>query len=104
MNRARRTPGEIAHLCEEFRRSGITQRAFAERHGVHVATVRYWLTCQHSRKPQAVARFVEVQTAVPPPALQESFLLELPRGVRLHFSQQPDPGYLASIVRALQNL
>jgi len=103
MNRTRRTAEEISHLCDELRRSGETHREFAARHGVHVATVRYWLGRQRRRAIESVPRFVEVQ-ATSLPASQESFLVELPRGVRLHLAQQPDPGYLASIIRALQGI
>lgn len=103
MNRTRRTAEEISHLCDELRRSGETHREFAARHGVHVATVRYWLGRQRRRTSESVPRFVEVQTPPSPPS-QESFLVELPRGVRLHLLHQPDPVYLASIIRALQGI
>jgi hypothetical protein len=52
---------ERAQWLERYRRSGLTQRAFAEAQGLNLSRLRYWL---YSPRPSSEA-------VVPAPRLQE---------------------------------
>jgi hypothetical protein len=63
----RRSRAEWIAVCEAFEGSGETTRAFAERRGVHQATLGWWLT--KLRREGALGgrakAFVEVVSAAP---------------------------------------
>lgn len=104
MKRVRRTSEEITRLCQLFRSSGLTQREFAARHGVHAATVRSWVRRQAGFSQVAEPRFVEVHSSAVRPESPEMLTVEFPDGVRLHFSRRPDPAYVAHILQALRDV
>ena len=61
-----------------YERSGMTQRAFAEREGIKFHTFTHWLRVERGRKPKA-AKFAEVKLgAVRPPSGLE---VVLPNGL-----------------------
>lgn len=104
MKRTRRTPEEIARLCQLFRSSGFTQREFATRHGVHAATVRCWLRRQSKPSRSHQPRFVEVQTSEARDEPSEVLTVEFPDGVRLHFARRPDLAYITHILQTLRGV
>lgn len=61
-----------------YERSGLTQRAFAEREGIKFFTFTHWLRVERARRPKP-ARFAEVKLgAVRPPSGLE---IALPNGL-----------------------
>ncbi len=54
-------PAESSRWIERYRRSGLSQRTFAQRHGLPVSRLRYWLY-----HPKPVKK-----SPIPAPRLQE---------------------------------
>lgn len=95
----RRTPSERRALVDAFRRSGMTQCAFSEAHGLSVNTLRGWLYDRRADEPIAPpATFLEVE---PEPPASEPFTVQVGAGPRLTFGVVPDPEWLARFVSAL---
>jgi transposase-like protein len=89
-------------LVREYEQSsGITQKAFAQSHGVRTDTFRSWL--YQLRREAAAADsqstpcFVEVDTSRVHSSSQ-SVTLEL-GDVRVHLDALPEPGWLAELAR-----
>ncbi len=74
----RRSPQQIDEFVERFGGSGLTQMAFAERHGLSVSTLRSWLR-RRSRRHGRGSRFVPV-TIVDPRRAQAAARLEIELG------------------------
>jgi transposase-like protein len=104
MKRTRRTPKDIELLCQQFQVSGVSQAEFAAQLGVHVVTLRNWLRRWRTRQPVARAKFVEVQAPPLSTGPAAPLVVELPNGVRLRFTQQPDPAYLSQTLSALRGV
>jgi len=59
----RRTPDEWSKLLQQYRKSGQSQKAFCNRHGLSTATLQYQLARSPSTELSRVpAGFVEVGT------------------------------------------
>lgn len=69
---------ERARWIEEYQRSGLTQRAFAEREGIRFFTFTAWL--KRHRDRNAKARFAEVAVARPKP-VAAALEVGLPNGM-----------------------
>ena len=50
-------------LCEEYRNSGLTQKAFCESRGISRSKLTYWL--KREREGMQGAAFVKVKSSVP---------------------------------------
>ena len=71
---------ERAKWIEQYERSGLTQRAFAEREGIKFFTFTAWLKRYRQRGAKTSARFAEVTIrgrSAPMPAME----VALPDGV-----------------------
>jgi transposase-like protein len=62
--RQRRTPEQITEILNAYRRSGLTQRAFAKKHSIPVATLGAWL---RRRKPagDSAIKWLPVEGTLP---------------------------------------
>ena len=99
--------GDRERLLTAFARSGLTQEAFAQEHGVPVSTLRSWIY----RRREAMAeqklepRLLPVQVVDAPAAMQRDEAapveLSLASGLTLRFSVGTDARYIAAIVAAL---
>jgi len=97
----RSTPASRAKLVAAYRASGMTQVAFAERHGLKVATLQSWLYRRDrsaGRRSKEPVTFLEVRTADPPAAGSVVLVLG---DVRVELEALPPPSYLAELYRAL---
>ena len=89
---------ERAALLLAYRRSGLTQRAFAEREGIKYCTFTSWVQGRRQvREPGAKARFAEVAMAVPGPVAGLS--IHWPDGV---VTRGANAGEVVELVRALR--
>ena len=80
---ARRTREEIEELIGEYRKSGLTQRAFAEQRGLRYSTFTGWLRKRRRRDAEAPDSYwVELPTLNN--SLRADYCLEWPGGVKLH--------------------
>ena len=96
---------EWKRLLRELERSGLSQREFAERRGVSVHTLRYWIyrsraEQQPERRPPPLLP-VRVVPSPAPVARGGEVELILPGGCLLRFATGTDPAYVAALIRAL---
>lgn len=95
MARARRADGE--RIAEACRRSALTQREFAARHGVPLGTLRTWM--YGGRFVDGAPRLLPVRVAAAPPSAGVE--IALPSGVVVRLAPGVAPEAIAAIVRAL---
>lgn len=90
-------------LVEELKTSGLTQDAFAARHGVSVNTLQFWI--YKLRREEKAPRFVPVHVVASsaPARRSEAGWLELATrsGHLLRFAEGTDPKYLAAVLAEL---
>jgi len=80
----------MAAVVADFETSGLTQKAYAQRHQIPIATFSYWLRKVRNQSDSSTANFLAVETT-------ESFLhleaapIELvsPNGWTLRLTQPP---------------
>lgn len=98
MSRARRTAEQGAALVRRYEASGMSQAAFAEREGVSVNTVQYWLRRSRDAAPEAV-RFVEVVGEV---AQSQVACVVAIGEAEVRFYELPPPEYVAALAGELR--
>ena len=94
------TPAEKEALVAQYRNSGLTQRAFAEREGIKFSTFTAWVQGRRlaSRGGRKV-RFAEVPVMTSAPMLM-GLAVQLPDGLVVRGSNASE---VAALVRALRN-
>ena len=100
----RRSAGEIASILNEYRRSGLTQAAFAEGRGIPLSTLTGWLRKGGKRAAEASAEVSLVPVHVVEDPTTEEYPvieLELSRGGVVRFPASIAPAQLARFVSAL---
>ena len=95
-HRRRWSPAEISAILTQYRRSGLAQRAFAQRHGLSLSTFSRWLRL--ARAPGA-ADFVRVTLPTIPAGAD--FELDFPNGRRLRVPASFDPAALRALLEVL---
>jgi len=98
MSGARRTAEQGAALVRRYEASGMSQAAFAEREGVSVNTIRYWLRKRRDTSEEAV-RFVEVVGETAP--AQTACVVSV-GGAEVRFYELPPPEYVAALAGELR--
>ena len=101
---SRRGASEWAGLVKRYSASELTQRAFAERNGVPISSLQYWLRKSRAKDGGGEAaaeqlRFVEVIGAEKESVPAGGVSMEL-EGLTLRFETLPSPSYLASVAAA----
>lgn len=92
------TPAERVALLAGYRRSGMTQKAFAQREGVKYSTFTAWLQGRRrAGRPRRKARFAEV--ALPAPAAWAGLAVQLPDGLIVRGTSARE---VAELVQALR--
>jgi transposase-like protein len=88
-------------IVAELRQSGLSQKSFAQKLGISVSVVQYWVNRirQERRKMKgSKVRFLEV---VPKQTFEQSSV-ELPGGIVLKTSTLPSAEYLADLCEHFQ--
>jgi hypothetical protein len=98
MSSRHRTPAEIAIIISQFHASGLSRRAFADRHDFSVGSLARWL--QSSPAPPTTPKFVRVVPAAAPTP-PSWFELALPDGRRLRIPAGCDESALRSLLGVL---
>ncbi len=94
--RSRSSSTEIAAVLSAYRRSGLSQRAFAARRGLSLSTFCRWLRLDRSKA--AAAAFLRVDVPALPAA---EFELVLADGRRLRVPPTFDPAVLRTLLEVL---
>ena len=94
--RRRWSPAEITAILTQYRRSGLAQRAFAQRHGLSLSTFNRWLRLARA---SGSADFVRV--ALPTIPAGDDFELVLTDGRRLRVPARFDPAALRTLLEVL---
>ena len=105
--RRRRTQQQRTELLIQYRRSGLSQREFVQRHGLGLSTLTKWLRAarQTDGKPSrqnGADLFQEVQ--LPPPFRPTGWAAEvaLADGAVLRLSAQADATWATELMQALR--
>jgi len=94
--RRRSSPAEITAILTQYRRSGLAQRAFAQRHGLSLSTFSRWL-----RLAQAPGAADFVRVALPTIPAGDAFELVLTDGRHLRVPARFDPAALRTLLEVL---
>jgi transposase-like protein len=94
--RRRWSPAEISAILKQYRRSGLTGRAFAQHHDLSLSTFSRWLRL--ARTPRATD-FVRVTLPTIPAGAD--FELFFPDGRRLRVPPGFDPAALRTLLEVL---
>jgi hypothetical protein len=79
---------EMGLLVQKFKKSGITQRDFAQKHGIGVSKLKYWLK-KHKRPvskvypSEAISGFIPIELEETKTASGQLALVRLPNGVTI---------------------
>jgi transposase-like protein len=93
------TPAERVALIAQYRDSGLTQRAFAQREGIKFCTFTAWVQGRRfAGKPGRKVRFAEVPMMTPPAMI--GLAVQLPDGVVVRGTSARE---VAELVRALRS-
>ena len=87
-------------LVGEFERSGLTQADFAERRGVLVGTLRYWIYKLRGETRAAEPKSVELVPVRVASSAVRHFEAQV-AGVGFRFEVGTEPGYVAAVLREL---
>ena len=98
----RRTPAQRQQVLADYRRSGLSQQAFATRAGVGVSTLQLWLRQERQVPSVQATTFVPVPNllaATPAPAV---YRLRLVGGAVLEIGSDHQPEQLKSLLQLLK--
>lgn len=87
-------------LVAELERGDETQVEFAERHGVALSTLRYWLYKLRDEREGSTARSVELLPVRLTSPAGRHFEAQV-AGIRLRFEVGTEPAYVAAVVNHL---
>jgi len=96
MGKQKRNADDMRRTIEDFRKSGLTRRAFCQRHHIAISTLDYWRRAQS--RP---ARLVKVEVAGKEPA--PAFTLSLANGRRIESSWNFGEAELARLIRIAES-
>ena len=107
--RSRRTRQEVQQLVSAFPASGLGARAFCQRHGLALSTLRRNLKRQAQGPPETGVRLVAVKVKgrpepAAPSAAQAALEVVLAGGRRIGVAPGFDERTLGRLVRALEGL
>jgi len=100
----RRSVTERRRLLARYERSGLSQKAFCQRHGVALSTLQYWRRRARDTDQEPTPSFVEIpQVAGMARALasEAAVIIELPGGVRFEVPAGTDAQWLSGLLRAV---
>ena len=86
---------------QEFRRSGLTRRAFCARHRLKISTLDYWFT--KIRAMESAQGLVELKPQAIP-VVKSSLEVVIAEKYRIEIRQGFDRQLLAELIKALESL
>ena len=89
-------------VVEQYKQSGLTQKAFVEQQQMSISTLQLWLA-RARRQHASSAQLLPVHVVNAQHSSSSFIELELKGGTRLRFTTGTDSAYLAQLVRALSS-
>ncbi len=105
--RDRTTRQEREELVAKYHASGLTQREFAQQHGLKLGTFQQWVYRPHAAPRTARGKksaFQEVSLTEVPFLNGWAAELQLPRGVALRLNTQASAEWVGALVQKLGQL
>lgn len=99
-NRKRRSPAQREKILSGYRRSQLTQRAFAAQAGIGLSTLQLWLR-KSAAAPAAPAGFVQVPNLLPQPAAPAVYRLHLQNGIIVEIGSGFERTEVAALLQLL---
>lgn len=99
--RKKRSRAEWTKLVSEWRKSGLSQKAFGKRKGIAVTTLSWW-SCRLRRETRERRTLVPVDVVADTPAAVAEFRLEVAGGRTVFVPAAFDAGALRRLVSALE--
>jgi hypothetical protein len=94
MPKQKMTLTQAESLLTQFHQSGLTRKAFAQKHDISLSLFAYWIPLLQKRNSNTHSSFHELTL---PPTLHNSCTLTLPSGAKLEFPS----AHLTSTLAAL---
>jgi len=94
-------------LLDRYERSGLSQKAFCQRHGVALSTLQYWRRRARDTDQEPTPSFVEIPQVSGMARVLSSeaaVIIELPGGVRFEVPTGTDAQWLSGLLRAMERM
>lgn len=104
-SRQYRTAAHKAEVVAAYHRSGLSQRDFAQQHGIAPSNIQRWAR-QHGSDapPRTSAALVEVPNVLASRPSAGAYRVHFPRGLHLELSRGFDVEEVRTLAQMLQNL
>ncbi len=93
-----RSKQEIRNIVAGFAKSGMTRRAYCDKHNIGVATLDYWRRVERKSHPKLIEVAIETQ-----PQPTDSFVLVLANGRRIESSWKFDSADLTRLIQVAES-
>lgn len=90
---------QMFELIEEWKQSGLSQKAFCERHSIRFHKFYYWYKCYrrpHETIDNHSERFVKLK--VEKPSIASSVEIHFPGGIHVVFHEPVSSNYLKALI------
>jgi transposase-like protein len=99
-----RTTAQRAQILTDYRRSGLTQKAFAAQVGIGHSTLTLWLRQATAGESAGSPTFVPVPNLLPVPRAATAYRLQFPRGLTVEVAPGFDAEELSALLQVAQRL
>jgi transposase len=101
LRRRRRSREECEKLLKKYKESGLTQGQYAAREGIHIGTLRRWLSrIKEKTAKRRGSQFAAVKVSG---ARAGSVTLRWPQGIELEIATELEGSEVTNLVRELLN-
>jgi hypothetical protein len=95
-----RSKQEIRNIVAGFAKSGMTRRAYCDKHNIGIATLDYWRRAEKKSRPNLVEVAIETQ---PQPQPTDGFVLVLANGRRIESAWKFDSADLTRLIHVAES-
>lgn len=104
LSRRYHTAAEKAELIAAYQRSGLSQRDFAQQHGIAPSNIQRWAQQETGAPSQGTAALVEVPNLLASRAGAGAYRVRFPQGLHLELARGFDVEEVRALAHLLQNL
>lgn len=99
------TDAEKAAIVADYHRSGLSQRDFANRHGIAATNIQRWVGQTHqAERTDGLAALVEVPNLLATGTGSGTYRLHFPKGLMLELPRRFEPGQVRLLAELVQSL